>query len=158
MWKILFILIIILAIIFIAFNWNAITTTISKSYHDTREKLLPTSTEHYATIFNDYRKSEGLPEMTFTGDLNSIAQKRLDELHDDYSHNSAGGYNDWVGEIITDYARSNSEVLRIWQNSPGHYSFLISEKYKFTGYACDGCYAVQVFSEWRTLNGYPLPH
>ena len=117
----------------------------------------------YAKMFNQFRQSNGLQPLTFTDDLNRIAALRLQELKTDYSHNSAGNYNEHLGENIamSTGALNNSSALNMWENSPGHRANMLDSSYRYTGYAIydggfwGGAYAVQVFSEFNTVNGVP---
>lgn len=111
----------------------------------------------YALIFNEYRVSMGCAPLEFTDDLNRIAELRLKELYANFSHYSLGNYNEHLAENIamsTGFL-SNSSVLSMWQNSPGHNENLLDSSYRYTGYAIGNGYAVQVFSEFITINGVP---
>ncbi|MFC2021619.1 CAP domain-containing protein [Chloroflexota bacterium] len=124
---------------------------------DTVDDLWETSVDDYANKFNQYRKSEGLPILEFTDDLNRVAELRLKELYTDYSHYSAGNYNEHLAENIamsTGFL-SNSDALSMWQNSPGHNANMLDSSYKYTGYAIGNGYAVQVFTEYITIDGEP---
>lgn len=111
----------------------------------------------FAIRFNQYRQSKGCAPLVFTDDLNRIAALRLAEIKENYSHNSKGGYNNHLAENIamsTGFL-SNQDALVMWENSPGHNANMLDTSYKYTGYAIGGGYAVQVFSEWETINGEP---
>jgi len=112
---------------------------------------------NYAVLFNEYRQSKGLQPLEFNDDLNRVATLRLAEIKDDFSHNSIGQYNRNLAENIamsTGFL-SDSGALRMWQNSPGHNANMLDSEYKYTGYAAGGGYAVQVFTEFPTINGVP---
>lgn len=113
--------------------------------------------QDYEYIFNEYRISNGLEPLIFTDDLNNIAVLRLEELFTDYSHHSQGSYNIHLAEnIAMSYEElSNSSALVMWKNSPGHNANMLNSSYKNTGYANGNGYAVQLFTEWETLNGEP---
>jgi len=111
----------------------------------------------YVGIFNQYRQGNGLEPLVFTDDLNRIAVLRLAEIQKDFSHASAGGYNRHLGENIamsTGYL-SNKQALKMWENSPGHNANMLDSDYKYTGYALENGYAVQVFASYPTINGEP---
>lgn len=108
----------------------------------------------YATLFNQYRADHGLSPLEFTDDLNRLASLRLDEIKKDFSHDSAGRYKNHIGENLVKGIKNNEEALICWDNSPGHqYNLLVD--YKYTGYATDDGYAVQLFSYYITVNGIP---
>jgi uncharacterized protein YkwD len=117
--------------------------------------LWDTDTNNYAVIFNQYRQTSGKLPLIFTDDLNKIATLRLDEIRMSYNHQSIGGYNKYLAENIVKGSNSNQESLTAWENSPGHNANMLDSDYKYTGYAAGGGYAVQVFTEWNTINGIP---
>lgn len=116
-----------------------------------------TSVDAYADMFNQYRQTKGLTALKFTDDLNRVATLRLMELHTNFSHDSAGNYNEHLAENIamsTGFL-SNSDALELWQNSPGHNANMLNSGYRYTGYAIGNGYAVQLFTEYTTINGEP---
>jgi len=118
----------------------------------------PVLTISYEEMFNEYRLSHGLNALLFTDDLNRIAELRLAELQVDYSHSSVGNYNLHLAEninMISFGPLSDSDTLSSWKNSPGHNANMLDPTYRYTGYASGGGYAVQVFTEYITLNGEP---
>jgi uncharacterized protein YkwD/ribosomal protein L37AE/L43A len=134
-------------------SFHKVGSSAGQAIHDLRD----TSVADYANKFNQYRQSKGLPPLEFTDDLNRVAELRLKELHTDFSHNSAGGYNRHLAENIAESTGflSNSDALKMWQNSPGHNANMLNGGYKYTGYAIGDGYAVQVFTEYPTINGEP---
>ncbi len=120
-----------------------------------QQKLI--SVDGFAVLFNEHRQSYGLSVLTFTDDLNKRASLRLSELELDYSHNSLGNYNLHLAENINwaSYTLDNNEVFLSWKASPGHNANMLNASYKYTGYAIGGGYAVQLFSEYPTVNGEP---
>jgi len=129
---------------------------VSKSI-DVVDDLWDTSVDDYANKFNQYRQSKGLTSLKFTNDLNRVAELRLKELYANFSHYSAGNYNEHLAENIamsTGFL-SNSDALVMWQNSLGHNANMLDSGYKYTGYAIGNGYAVQVFTEYTTVNGKP---
>jgi len=124
---------------------------------DVVDDVWDTSIDDYANKFNQYRQSKGLTALEFTDDLNRVAELRLKELYTNYSHYSAGNYNEHLAENIamsTGFL-NNSDALRMWQNSPGHNANMLDVGYRYTGYAIGNGYAVQVFTEYPTINGEP---
>ena len=115
------------------------------------------SIEHFATLFNEYRQSYGLSTLTFTDDLNKRALFRLPELELDFSHNSTENYNLHLAENITwaSYTLDNNDAFLSWKGSPGHNANMLNTSYKYSGYAIGGGYAVQLFTEYPTINGEP---
>jgi len=124
---------------------------------DVVDDVWETSVDDYANKLNQYRLSKGLNAFEFTDDLNGVAELRLKELYTNFSHYSAGNYNEHLAENIamsTGFL-SNSDALLMWQNSPGHNANMLDSSYKYTGYAIGNGYAVQVFTEFTTINGKP---
>jgi len=127
------------------------------SFIDAVDDLWETSVDDYANKFNQYRQSNGLPPLEFTDDLNRVAELRLKELCTNFSHYSAGNYNEHLAENIgmsTSFL-NNSDALAMWENSPGHNANILDSSYKYTGYAIGNGYAVQVFTEYITIDGEP---
>jgi len=124
---------------------------------DLVDNSLDTSIDDYAIKFNQYRQSKGLASLEFTDDLNRVAELRLKELYTDFSHQSAGNYNKHLAENIVMHTGffSNSDALSIWQKSPGHNANMLDRNYRYTGYAIGNGYAVQLFTEYPTINGEP---
>ena len=120
-----------------------------------QQKLI--SVDGFVILFNEYRQSYGLSVLTFTDDLNKRASLRLSELELDYSHNSLGNYNLHLAENIVwaSYTLDNNEAFLSWKGSPEHNANMLGASYKYTGYAIGGGYAVQLFSEYPTVNGEP---
>lgn len=112
-------------------------------------------TVDYANKFNQYRESQGLKPLKFTTDLNRIAELRLLELMMDYSHDSIGNYNKYLAENILMGMHDNLTGLKCWQESALHRLNMLNSDYINTGYASNGYYAVQVFSEFDTVDGLP---
>lgn len=112
-----------------------------------------TDAADYAARFNNYRISQGRAPLEFTDELNRLASLRLTELHTDFSHRSAGGHTPNIGENIIKNVSGNADALNWWQGSPGHNFNLLYVSYKYSGYACDDRYAVQLFSEFPVVNG-----
>jgi len=112
----------------------------------------------YAIKFNQYRQTNGLAPLIFTDDLNQVAELRLKELSTNFSHYSVGNYNENLAENIASVSfgpLSNSDALAMWQTSPGHKANMLDKSYKHTGYAIGNGYAIQVFTEYNTVNGVP---
>ena len=132
----------------VAANSTAITSP-------SRTTIQYTISSDFATIFNNYRKTQGLAPLIFTDDLNQIALLRLAELKINFSHYSLGGYNVHLGENIVEGVYSDEEAFYCWQGSPGHNANMLDSEYVYTGYAIVGGYSVQVFSGFITINGVP---
>jgi hypothetical protein len=125
---------------------------------DKIDDIWDTSVTDFTEKFNNYRQSKGLKPLEFIEDLNRVAALRLQELYTDYSHHSDGNYNSHLAENINRISfgnLSNSDALNSWKNSPGHNANMLDPEYKYTGYANGKGYAVQVFSEYTTINGEP---
>jgi uncharacterized protein YkwD len=115
----------------------------------------PTDINDYITRFNEYRQVQGCAPLSFTDDLNKIAALRLKEIQITFSHDSKGNYNNHLAENIVMGIHSNQAALDCWQGSPGHNANMLDKGYRYTGYAIGGGYAVQVFTEYQTINGEP---
>jgi uncharacterized protein YkwD len=114
-----------------------------------------TDVSTYEAMFNQYRQSQGCEPLVFTDDLNRIATLRLAEIKADFSHNSLGGYNRYLAENIVEGIANNQQALDCWKGSSPHNANMLNTTYKYSGYAAGGRYAVQVFTEWITIDGVP---
>ena len=95
--------------------------------------------------------------LIFTDDLNKVAELRAGEIRTDFSHHSLGGYNLDLGENIAmqTFFLSDLGAFNLWCNSPGHRANMLDDSYEYTGYANRHGYAVQLFSQFETINGVP---
>ena len=87
-----------------------------------------------------------------------MAELRLREIQASYNHDSAGDYNRHLAEnigMISFGVLSNDDALNMWKSSPGHNANMLDPNYRYTGYANGGGYAVQLFTEYDTINGEP---
>lgn len=68
-----------------------------------------------------------------------------------------GHYNLHLAENIVGagYRLDNDDAFLSWSGSPGHNANMLGASYKYTGYAIGGGYAVQLFTEYPTVNGEP---
>lgn len=107
-------------------------------------------TAAYNTMYftNNYRTAVGLPELTMSGYLNSLAQQRAIEIASDFSH---GGFRGCNGENIAKGYFNTWDVVGAWSCSPGHYENMVRDwftEYGF-GYYVDPAgqiYCVQLFN------------
>lgn len=109
-------------------------------------------------IFNTFREANALQPLVFTDDLNRVATLRLGEIKVNFRHESIGEYNLHLGENIamrTGYL-SDSQAFAMWENSFGHKANMVDSSYQYTGYANGNGYAIQVFSQFETIDGVPL--
>jgi uncharacterized protein YkwD len=142
---------------------TSITTTVPQNITETnsvleniKEFFVPsTDINDYVLRFNSYRQSKSRNPLTFTEDLNKVAALRLEEIKIDFSHYSKGGYNKHLAENIVMGISGNQEALECWQKSPGHNTNMLDPSYVYTGYAIGNGYAIQVFTEYKTINGEP---
>jgi uncharacterized protein YkwD len=119
---------------------------------------IPTQIINFEALFNEYRLSSGLSPLEFTDDLNRIAKLRLAEIQVNYSHFSTGGYNKHLAEninMISSRYLSDTSAFNSWISSSGHRANILNPSFRYTGYANGGGYAIQVFSEYITINGEP---
>jgi uncharacterized protein YkwD len=108
----------------------------------------PTVSQTYETIFNNFRRQNGLQPLIFDPLLNSIAASRAVEISKDFSHAGINKYGN-LGENIamsTGGYLSDEEALRLWEDSPGHRANMLDPNYTRTGYANIKGYASQVFA------------
>jgi uncharacterized protein YkwD len=108
----------------------------------------PTVSQTYETLFNNFRRQNGLQPLIFDPSLNSIAATRAVEISKDFSHAGIDKYGN-LGENIamsTGGYLSDQEALRLWENSPGHRANMLDPSYTRTGYANIRGYASQVFA------------
>lgn len=105
--------------------------------------------QNYAQLFNEFRKQNGKPPLTFDSKLNELAIQRAIEISQpgNFSHEGIMKYN--LGENIAMLAYStdsNTSLIELWANSSGHRSNMLSSMYMRTGFARVGKYAVQIFN------------
>ncbi|MDQ2721196.1 MAG: CAP domain-containing protein [Bacteroidota bacterium] len=94
---------------------------------------------------NQFRKSEGLSELTIREELNAIAQKHSEDMasgrvpfgHDGFYNRSemaSKEIKDLLGfaENVAYGATSGNQVVTLWKNSPGHRRNMLGH-YKYTG-------------------------
>lgn len=108
----------------------------------------------YEVLFNQYRADKGLKPLIFLDDLNYIAALRLEEIKVNFSHDSAGNYGQHVAENLIKGIRNNDQALKCWDASPLHQYNMITDSV-YTGYAIGDGYAVQLFSDYITIDGIP---
>jgi len=104
--------------------------------------------QQYAALFNEFRAENGRQPLVFDPALNQLAGQRAIEISQPggFSHEGIQGYN--LGENIAMMAYSSdspTSLIRLWANSPGHRSNMLSPDYSRTGFAKNGRYAVQLF-------------
>jgi len=135
---------------------NTDTPATTKSITPTAIITTSTTIANYELIFNEYRQANGCSPLIFTDDLNRVAAQRLKEIQVEFRHPTQQEKPNWhLGEIIVMGIRNNQEALECWQGSLGHNANMLDASYKYTGYAIGNGYAVQVFTEWETINGVP---
>jgi len=119
---------------------------------------LVVQTTSFEEMFNDYRQAHGLSALIFTDDLNRMAELRLAEIQINYNHSSAGNYNRHLAEninMISFGPLSDGDAFSSWKSSPGHNANMLDPNYRYTGYANGGGYAIQLFTEYITVDGKP---
>ncbi len=115
----------------------------------------PENIAEYIKMCNEYRLEDGFDPLIFTDDLNKNAYQRVKEIQNYFSHYSPGGYNTHLAEniVMDSNGISTSGALYEWQHSWGHRVNLHSGKY--SGFAIEDGYAVQLFSDYPTIDGVP---
>lgn len=96
-------------------------------------------------LFNEVRDEYNLVRFKYNGKLALAAQKRAEELLENYSHTRPdGNYYDTIFEefnlcdffysenIASGYGTPTS-VTNAWMNSPGHKAAIIEKKYRYIG-------------------------
>lgn len=97
-----------------------------------------------ANNINAMRAEGGLPALTVSASLSSIADSRCEYLiaNDIFSHDGAT-----TAEILCSGATSASAACTGWKNSPGHYSNIMTPGYTQMGIGCifNTAYGVEVW-------------
>lgn len=97
-----------------------------------------------ANNINAMRAEGGLPALTVSSSLSSIADSRCEYLiaNDVFSHDGAT-----TAEILCSGATSASVACTGWKNSPGHYSNIMTPGYTQMGIGCifNTAYGVEVW-------------
>lgn len=97
-----------------------------------------------ANNINAMRAEGGLPALTVSASLSSIADSRSEYLiaNDIFSHDGAT-----TAEILCSGATSASAACTGWKNSPGHYSNIMTPGYTQMGIGCifNTAYGVEVW-------------
>lgn len=97
-----------------------------------------------ANNINAMRAEGGLPALTVSSSLSSIADSRCEYLiaNDVFSHDGAT-----TAEILCSGATSASAACTGWKNSPGHYANIMTPGYTQMGIACtfNTAYGVEVW-------------
>ena len=97
-----------------------------------------------ANNINAMRAEGGLPALTVSSSLSSIADSRCEYLiaNDVFSHDGATN-----AEILCSGATSASAACTGWKNSPGHYSNIMTPSYTQMGIGCifNTAYGVEVW-------------
>lgn len=97
-----------------------------------------------ANNINAMRAEGGLPALTVSSSLSSIADSRCEYLiaNDVFSHDGAT-----TAEILCSGATSASAACTGWKNSPGHYSNIMTPSYTQMGIGCifNTAYGVEVW-------------
>lgn len=97
-----------------------------------------------ANNINAMRAEGGLPALTVSSSLSSIADSRCEYLiaNDVFSHDGAT-----TAEILCSGAASASAACTGWKNSPGHYSNIMTPGYTQMGIGCifNTAYGVEVW-------------
>lgn len=97
-----------------------------------------------ANNINAMRAEGGLPALTVSSSLSSIADSRCEYLiaNDIFSHDGAT-----TAEILCSGATSASAACTGWKNSPGHYSNIMTPGYTQMGIGCifNTAYGVEVW-------------
>ena len=87
-----------------------------------------------ANNINAMRAAAGLPALTVSSSLSSIATNRAQDIMvtADFSHNG----QQTTGEILEAGAGSASVACQDWQNSPGHYALITNASFTQMGIGC----------------------
>lgn len=97
-----------------------------------------------ANNINAMRAEGGLPALTVSSSLSSIADSRCEYLiaNDVFSHDGAT-----TAEILCSGATSASAACTGWKNSPSHYSNIMTPGYTQMGIGCifNTAYGVEVW-------------
>lgn len=86
-------------------------------------------------LVNNFRAENGLEALKLSPKANTMAQYRAEEIYTDFSHNSAGGYNDGYGENCASGYINLDVMFKEWCNSPGHRDNILNADYGTFGFA-----------------------
>lgn len=103
------------------------------------------------SLINVYRTQNGLVPLVWSGDLESCAAVRADEIQKTWSHTRPDGSEWWTvnpdimyGENLAKHYSSAIDVLNAWQNSPSHNANLLYANFQYVAivehngyYACE---------------------
>lgn len=113
------------------------------------ENLNRDMADEIVRLINQERTSRGLPPLEVKVNLNAIAEARSEEIVTDFSHESAAGLIDGLGENISMGRVTAQAFVNGWMNSEGHRGNILNEEYDYMGigvYEYGGrLYAVNVF-------------
>ena len=134
-------------------EWYIIHCAVCGSAYDTEYALTrQEAAEKMLKLVNDLRAEHGLNPLVLTREAIDLATLRAAELVDDYSHTSAGGYNDGYGENIIASDASIEGMFDRWCLSPGHLANMLGEGYEEFGFGFfeaengQALYGVQLFN------------
>lgn len=102
-------------------------------------------------LINDYRASKGLNKLVLDPSLCPFTDKRLSQMHSDYSHK---GYKNipfkyvTAGENIATGYDNDKELVAAWIDSPEHLAIIIKPDYTSTCVRTDSKFAVQEFASF----------
>ena len=108
-------------------------------------------------LVNEYRVNHNLNKLTLNKDLCPLANERLAQIHNDFTHNQfrALRYRYFpdgeVGENLAEGYNSEKEAMNAWLASPTHHELIVKPNYTSSCLVTDtvnGTYAVQIFSNF----------
>lgn len=116
------------------------------------------SADKLLNLVNDFRASKDLNKLAFDPKLCPLAEKRLQQIYTDFSHNKFEDTSyeylpsGTIGEnLAKDYAIESDTVSR-WVSSPSHLKNIVDSRYTntciVTGVNGVHNYAVQIFSSF----------
>ncbi len=91
-------------------------------------------------LINEARQNKGLHTVEMSSDAMALAEMRVPELEEKYSHTRPDGTRmskEYLcGEIINENADTPEIAVSSWLDSPSHYDIIMAERYHSAGIAC----------------------
>lgn len=91
-------------------------------------------------LINEARQNKGLHTVDMSSDAMALAEMRVPELEEKYSHTRPDGTRmskEYLcGEIINENADTPEIAVSSWLDSPSHYDIIMAERYHSAGIAC----------------------
>lgn len=122
-----------------------VSGSVSVSYKSATEADLADYANKVAVLVNTERRKNGLPELRVLPVLQNAAQKRADEITQEFAHTRPDGSSCftvleeyglkyyYVGENIAAGQTSPENVMNAWMNSEGHRNNILHTEFMYIG-------------------------